>query len=62
MNWILENKEWIFSGIGATVIGIIITILFQKKNEKSSANKLKQRSGKNSTNIQIGGDFNNNEK
>ena len=26
MNWIIENKEWIFSGVGVTVIGILINL------------------------------------
>lgn len=34
MNWIFENKEWIFSGIGVLFIGIIINFLTQNKNYK----------------------------
>lgn len=58
MSWIIENKEWIFSGVGATVIGIIITIIIQKKDLNKKNKNLKQKSGKNSTNIQIGRDYN----
>lgn len=39
MNWILENKSWIFSGIGVTVImGIVwlIKFLFKKKKSKTA--------------------------
>ena len=32
MNWILDNKEWIFSGVGATIIGLIISHQLQKKS------------------------------
>lgn len=35
MNWLLENKEWIFSGIGLTVfvgISVLIKAVFTKKN------------------------------
>lgn len=55
MEWIIENKEWIFSGVGVVVISTIVGFLFNK-NQK--AIKMKQKSGKNSTNIQIGGDYN----
>lgn len=56
MNWIIENKEWIFSGIGVFILGLIVTIITRKKKGKSL--KMNQKSGSNSTNIQIGGDFN----
>lgn len=57
MNWIIENKEWIFSGIGVFILGFIFTI-FKKKNKKNRSIKMKQKSGSNSTNIQIGRDYN----
>jgi plastocyanin domain-containing protein len=56
MEWIIENKEWIFSGIGVFFVGLIITIFTKKKKNKSQ--KMNQKSGSKSTNIQIGGDFN----
>jgi plastocyanin domain-containing protein len=56
MEWILDNKEWIFSGIGVFIIGLIIAFFSRKKKNKSI--KMKQKSGSNSTNTQIGGDFN----
>ena len=56
MEWILENKEWIFSGIGVFIIGLIITLFTRKRKSKSI--KMKQKSGSNSTNTQIGGDYN----
>ncbi|WP_288342882.1 hypothetical protein [uncultured Roseivirga sp.] len=56
MDWIIENKEWIFSGIGVFVLGIVYA--FFKKRKKSKSLKMKQKSGDNSTNIQIGGDYN----
>jgi hypothetical protein len=48
--------EWIFSGIGVFFVGLIITIFTKKKKNKSQ--KMNQKSGSKSTNIQIGGDFN----
>ncbi len=56
MDSIFENKEWIFSGIGVFVIGIIYALF--KKKKKSKSTNMKQKSGDNSTNTQIGGDYN----
>ncbi|WP_373330684.1 hypothetical protein [Salmonirosea aquatica] len=56
MNWIIDNKEWIFSGIGVFIIGIVITFMTRERKNKSV--KMKQKSGSNSKNIQIGGDYN----
>jgi len=57
MNWIFHNKEWIFSGIGVFCISLIIA--FFQRNKKTKSIKQKQKSGANSTNIQIGGDYKN---
>lgn len=59
MEWIIENKEWIFSGIGIFILGIIINF-FIKKNSRSFSQR--QKSGDNSTNIQIGGNVEINKK
>ena len=56
MDWIIENKEWVFSGIGVFVLGLIISLIARKGKNKSM--KMNQKSGSNSKNIQIGGDFN----
>lgn len=58
MDWIIENKEWIFSGIGVFILGIIINILRKKSNKTTQ----RQKSGNNSTNIQIGGNVEINKK
>ncbi|SEO63201.1 hypothetical protein SAMN05192574_11051 [Mucilaginibacter gossypiicola] len=55
MSWVLNNKEWIFSGIGVFTLGLLITIF--QKSTKSKSIKQSQKSGSNSTNIQIGGDL-----
>lgn len=34
MDWIIENKEWIFSGAGIAIIGFIFTVIFKKKKEQ----------------------------
>lgn len=52
MEWIFENKEWLFSGVAIalpmTIIGWFLS---------SRKNKQVQKGGDNSTNIQVGGDF-----
>lgn len=52
MEWILENKEWLFSGVAIAIPLAIIGWL-----TSSRRNKQTQKSGDNSTNIQIGGNF-----
>lgn len=39
MDWIISNKEWIFSGIGVVILGTILRLFFLKKgNSDSSTN------------------------
>lgn len=52
INWIVENKEWLFSGIGVVAIGFLAKQFYSSKGKKQI-----QKSGDNSTNIQIGGDY-----
>ena len=49
MNWIIENKEWIFSGIGIFLLGLVFRLLLKS----GGGSRFSIRSGKNSTNIQI---------
>ncbi|MCY7977452.1 hypothetical protein P8843_07035 [Bacillus inaquosorum] len=49
-NWLSQNKEWVFSGAGLTVIAFVFN-LFKKKN-KSGGKRFIQESGDNSVNIQ----------
>jgi hypothetical protein len=57
INWIIENKEWFFSGIGVTVLLGIITFfrkIFCKKSEVEKNIKIIQTTkGKNNTQIGI---------
>jgi membrane protein implicated in regulation of membrane protease activity len=53
MNWILANKEWLFSGIGVFILSLVISILFKKFR----MNKQVQKSGNNSTNYQAAGNI-----
>lgn len=52
MEWILQNKEWLFSGVAIAVPLAIIGWLFSGR-----ASKQIQKSGDNSTNIQVGGNL-----
>lgn len=56
-NWILENKEWLFSGIGVLVITLILNFIFRNRNAKQV-----QKGGKNSRNYQSGRNITINEK
>ena len=55
VEYLIENKEWIFSGSG---IAAISWLLYRNSNTSS----MTQKSGKNATNIQVGGDFTTNKK
>lgn len=54
MQWIIDNKEWVFSGAGIFLLSLFISLFM--KNKKSINQK--QKSGKNSTNYQSAGDIN----
>lgn len=54
-NYIINNKEWIFSGIGVFFLTLLVGLLFRQGTAKSSQNI---KAGDNSTNIQVGGDMN----
>lgn len=55
LDWIINNKDWIFSGIGVFVLGGIIALakLISKKNKDSAIISQKQKNGEHSTNSQI---------
>jgi len=53
--WIIQNTEWVFSGIGVVVITSIVRLIFKKKG---SSSKQTIRSGAGSTNFQAGQDIN----
>jgi len=54
IDWIFENKEWLFSGAAIGTPIAIVTWLLTRKSKKL---KQSQKSGKNSLNIQVGGDL-----
>ena len=56
MKWVIENVEWIFSGIGVTILMAIIGIFIKKKSEAKNSQSI--NSGNDSINIQGGQDVN----
>ena len=60
MEWIWNNKEWVFSGIGVVVLTFLFAIIryfLQKNKSKKTDNQIQIISG-GSTGIQVGRDYN----
>lgn len=55
MEWIIENKDWLFSGVLITIPLAVLGWVFTKRTASRSQN---QNSGNNSTNIQADGNVN----
>ncbi|WP_299267955.1 hypothetical protein [uncultured Psychrosphaera sp.] len=52
MEWIAENKDWLFSGVAIAIpIAIIGWFISSRRNKQV------QKGGDNSTNIQVGGNL-----
>ena len=52
MEWISENKEWLFSGIAIAIpLAIIGWLIYSRQNKQV------QKNGDYSNNIQVGGKF-----
>ncbi len=54
MQWILENIEWVFSGIGVFIFGLFFSLFRSKRNRDKN---MSQKAGNKSKNFQIGGDL-----
>lgn len=52
MKWIIENADWMFSGIGVTILGALGGLFVKKKLDNKNSQTI--NSGNNSTNIQGG--------
>lgn len=39
IEWLIKNKEWVFSGVGVVIIGIIVSFLLKRKPDKQSTQK-----------------------
>ena len=53
VGWLSENREWVFSGVGVSVISLVLGFWFGRASVRSSF-KQEQRGGDHSTNTQIG--------
>jgi hypothetical protein len=53
LTWVIDNKEWIFSGVGAVLLSTLIMWLLRQRNGVTQG----QSSGANSTNVQAGRDI-----
>lgn len=49
MSWIVENKEWLFSGVGIAVFGYIYSVVFRDPKK----NNIEKNTAKNTNNIEI---------
>lgn len=47
MEWLIENKDWVFSGIGVLILSTIGGFIFKKNHTKQNI-----EAGNNSVNIQ----------
>lgn len=50
LDYILSNKDWLFSGVGVAVLGLVISAFLNKANKKSKIVR-------GSLNIQVGRDI-----
>lgn len=57
MDWVIENKEWLFSGIAIAIPLAVAGWLLSSRRQKQV-----QKGGKGSSNIQVGGNINIKEK
>lgn len=53
MEWILQNKEWFFSGAGIFILSLVVGFFIKRGKSKQQI----QKSGSNSTNYQAGRDI-----
>lgn len=56
MQWLYDNKDWVFSGIGVVVISGIISLI-RRKNSSDKSAKFIQISGNNCVNNQTEGNI-----
>lgn len=65
MNWIIENKEWLFSGVGVAIVAALISFFWKKKaksKKPDTDNSINQTIGKNIKNKEGNVDFKENKQ
>lgn len=50
-NWLVENRTWVFSGIGVSVMALLVALV---RRSKAGINQ-RQRGGDHSVNVQSAG-------
>jgi hypothetical protein len=58
LTWIVNNKEWVFSGVGAAVSAAFLAWFLQRKRQPTAGVQQTVRAGDASRNIQAGRDVN----
>ncbi|MNO34236.1 hypothetical protein D3C76_242670 [compost metagenome] len=58
MNWIADNKDWIFSGVGVMALSIIGFFVKRRLDKEKKQPSQSINSGNNSNNVQGGNDVN----
>lgn len=56
MQWLLDNREWLFGGVLAAVVGGLIHVVFSRRSRSKRAVQ-KQKGGHQSVNLQAGRDL-----
>jgi hypothetical protein len=56
LNWLIQNREWLFSGIGVLAISVIAGLFIMNKSDEKINQSIK--SGTDSNNIQGGKNVN----
>ena len=54
VDWILNNRQWVFSGIG---VAVLVGVVGWLRSRGKAGLVQKQRSGSNSANLQAGGNI-----
>jgi len=54
--WVLENKEWVFSGAGVAVVAALVALLKRRPRQGAGVSQ-KQQTGDGCINTQVGGDY-----
>ncbi|KWT98941.1 hypothetical protein APQ14_19590 [Vibrio toranzoniae] len=57
VQWVIDNKEWVFSGIGVSITTLIFSLFIRRKKKETTIIENFQVGGENSTNYQSKGDM-----
>ena len=57
IDWVIANKEWVFSGVGVAITGAILTIIFKIKTSKKNNIKKVNKTTGNYSPLRVEGDY-----